>query len=165
MNKNIPSGNFIRRYVFPFMIIASIIACNPYERDRQIKIDISAKAKNDVNFAGVNFTVKNGIVTLSGNCPTSKSQAEVNQALKTIHILDSINDKIKISPVTLGSSLAMKRSVDSVLANYPAVNAAVTDTSVVLMGSLKSKESTKLMDDINKINTGTTVNRLTINNL
>jgi osmotically-inducible protein OsmY len=149
--------------VLVFMISTTLSACSLEDRDKEIKADIASKAKSDINFAGVNFTVQDSKVTLTGSCPTLKARAGVDQSLKTIHVLKSVDNRIKISPVTLGASYAVKQAVDSILAGYPRVNAEVTDSAVVLIGSVKKEESTKLLADIKKIGGGTLVNQMTIN--
>ena len=145
------------------VICMTIISCSPEDYDKQIKIDITSKAKSDINFAGVNYIVKNGGVILTGSCPTVKARAGVDQSLSTIHILKFVDNRIKISPVTMGASFAIKQAVDSVLATYPLVNAEVTDSAVVLIGSVKGPESAKLLSDIKKVASGTLVNNMTIN--
>jgi osmotically-inducible protein OsmY len=133
------------------------------DRDKEIKIDIASKAKSDVNFVGVNFTVNDSKVTLTGNCPTVKARAGIDQALKTIHVLKGVDNRIQIAPVTLDSSFAVKQAVDSVLASYPRVNADVTDSAVVLIGMVKKEDSSKLLEDIKKVAGRTLVNQMTTN--
>lgn len=152
-------GTGVTLLLWVFSIISS---CKPYERDRQIKMDISTKAKNNLSFAGINFSVRNDTVILTGMCPTPEARDEVIRTIKTIYIVAHVADKIKISPVHLGSNLTVKNAVDSVLANYPLVNAVLTDSSLVLTGQLKTEESLQLKAALNKISTGEIVNQLTI---
>jgi osmotically-inducible protein OsmY len=148
---------------FLFVISATISSCNMVDRDKEIKIDIASKAKSDVNFAGVNFTVYDSKVILTGKCPTLKSRAGIDQAMKTIHVLKSVDNRIEIAPVTLGASFAVKQAVDSVLASYPRVIAEVTDSAVVLIGIVKKQDSGKLLADIRKIAGRTMINQMTTN--
>jgi osmotically-inducible protein OsmY len=125
--------------------------CDQRTTDREIKADITSKAKDDINFAGVQFTVENGKVTLLGICPTPKSRELVKQKLSTIHVISSVEDRLLISPVTIGHSYTVKQQVDSILATYPTVIAVVSDNSVALMGSVENKELNKLLQSVAKV--------------
>lgn len=145
----------ILRLLLLCLLIPVISACSQRERDQQIKADIAIKAKEDINFAGVQFTVVNSKVTLFGNCPTTISKGLVKQKLSTIHIIDSVEDRLQIAPVTIGADFSMKQQVDSVLATYSTVTAEVSDTSVALIGRIEKEELGKLLKSIKKINPGT----------
>jgi len=144
--------------LLPVLLAAS--SCNSYYCDRQIKEDITSKAKNDVNFAGLKFTVKNGEVRLFGNCPTERCLIEVNTTLQSIHVIKKIKNEAGIAPVTINSSYAKKLEVDSVLSGYPAVWAEVSDTAVVLRGNIEEKETPKLLKTIGLLHAGNTINEL-----
>jgi osmotically-inducible protein OsmY len=144
-------------------LVLPMVSCNQQARDQEIKADVTVKAKEDVNFAGVQFTVENGRVTLSGSCPTVKSRAMLRQKLKTIHVIDSVDDRLQIAPVTIGSSFAVKQQVDSVLASYPTVTATVSDNAVALLGSISKKELGKLLESVGKVYANPATDRLTTN--
>jgi osmotically-inducible protein OsmY len=144
-------------------LVLPMVSCNQQARDQEIKADITVKAKEDVNFAGVQFTVENGRVTLLGSCPTLKSRAMLRQKLKTIHVIDSVDDRLQIAPVTIGSSFAVKQQVDSVLASYPTVTATVSDNAVALLGSISKKELGKLLESVGKVYANPATDRLTTN--
>jgi 6-phosphofructokinase len=135
--------------------------CSQYERDRQIKADITIKAKNDVNFAGLQYTVKDGIVRLTGKCPNEKSHLLVKQLLQSIHVIDSIDDQVKIMPVELGAHFAIKLSVDSILAVHPQMKAEITDTTVVVTGRAHGKEIQSIKDAIEQVNRGRNLYQIT----
>lgn len=129
-------------------------ACSQRARDKEIKADITIKAKEDVNFAGVHFTVDNGIVSLWGNCPTEKSRDFLLQKLSTIHVIKSVEDRIMIGPVSLGSDFNTKLQVDSVLASYPGVAAVLSGNGLRLIGKVGSAELPKMLEALSKINSG-----------
>ena len=155
-----PITNFTRLYLSSFLVILVMSSCGQEDRDRQLKADITIKAKNDVNFAGLQFFVDKGIVTIKGSCPTEKSLATVRQTLETIHIIDSVSYQISVAPVQLGPLFSYKQSVDSVLAKYPMVSSQVSDSSLIVSGVVKEKEADKLKDAIDKINPGIAVYQL-----
>lgn len=133
------------------VMIFFVAGCSGKARDREIKADITIKARDDANFAGVHFFVKNGLVRLVGSCPTPRSRELINQKLKSIHIIDSLKDELIIAPVTLGTSYALKQQADSVLARYPMVSAFVSNTSIMLSGEIGSSELQKLLPLMKKV--------------
>ena len=105
-------------YLFLFMLIAGCTSCSKDHRDKEIKADLTTKAKNELNFAAVNYTVEDGIVTLTGKCSSEKSKSEAEQAVKGINIVKGIINKIIVAPVILNADLPLKQAVDSVLKNF-----------------------------------------------
>lgn len=154
-----------KRSVAAICIIAAMLSfagCSQQSKDKEIKADITTKTKTDVNFAGVSYTVNNGIVTLTGNCPTAKSKSDAEATIKGINIIKGINNQIQIAPVELTADFTLKQSVDSVLAAYPAVKADVAQQVVTLTGQTKKQEVNKLIPAIDKLNPMKVENQLTI---
>lgn len=119
--------------------------CREGIRDEEIKADLTMKAKEDLNFAGVQFYVENARVTLSGSCPTLKSRALLIQKIKAIHVVDTIINNLEIAPVVLTTTFGLKQDVDSILSKYPTVTALVSDSIVVIKGKVKDQERGKLL--------------------
>lgn len=128
-----------------------LVGCGQPAIDQAIKADITSKAKEDVNFAGVHFTVENGIVKLFGSCPTTTSRQLLKQKLTAIHVIDSVEDHLTIAPVILGSYFTLGHQVDSVLSNYPTVTASVSSVSVSIIGKISSSDLKKLLPSVKKI--------------
>ena len=149
-----------KSYFVLFIVFLLTAACTQQSLDAELKADITGKAKEDINFAGVMFTVDNRKVTLRGNCPTRKSREKVLQLLGTIHMLKGIEDHLTIAPVTLSSSFSLRQQVDSLLSKYPAVTAAVSDTLVILEGKIKSKDLEQLLPMVVKLQTKVSAARL-----
>jgi osmotically-inducible protein OsmY len=55
------------------------ISCSQQKQDANIKADIATKVRTDLNFAGVSYTVSDGIVSLTGKCPTQKAKEAVEK--------------------------------------------------------------------------------------
>jgi len=125
-----------------------MVSCNRYEMDRQIKADLTIKAKEDVNFAGVNFTVRNRNVKIWGYCPTDKSRKAIIQKLGTIHVIKNIEDQMVIRPVLIKQNFSLKQLADSLLAKFPESWAEITDRNVILRGNIKAKQPSKLLQAI-----------------
>ena len=125
--------------------------CREGIRDEEIKADLTMKAKEDLNFAGVQFYVENAQVTLSGSCPTLKSRALLIQKIKAIHVVDTIINNLEIAPVVLTTTFGLKQDVDSILSKYPTVMALVTDSIVVIKGKVKDQERGKLLRSLGEL--------------
>ena len=128
----------------------SMVSCNSYERDRQIKADLTIKAKEDVNFAGVNFIVRNCNVKIWGYCPTYKSRMAIIQKLGTIHVIRRIDNQLVIRPLTIGQDFYLKQLADSLLATHPESWAVITDRNIILKGNIKEKQLPKLLQAIHQ---------------
>ncbi|MVN92801.1 BON domain-containing protein [Mucilaginibacter aquatilis] len=123
-------------------VALSLTACTT---DSNIKADIAVKAQTEVAFMGVNYAVKDKVVTLTGVCPSYKSKQIVLQTVKSIHVIKGVNESIAIGPVTLTNDLPMKQSVDSVLSRYPQVWASVINGKVSLKGAATKEDLNKLL--------------------
>lgn len=146
--------------VFLFMLIAVCTSCSKEQKDKEIKADLAAKAKDQLSFAAVNYTVDGGVVTLTGKCSSEKSKGEVEETVKGINIINGIINKIVVAPVVLNKDLPMKQSVDSVLKDYPSLQANVSGDTIMLDGKAKKQELSKLMPALNKLHPTKIDNRL-----
>jgi hypothetical protein len=157
--------NFVQRVLLVWLLIVvslNLVSCGQAKQDREIKADIATKVKTDVNFAGVNYTVNKGVVTLTGFCATEKSRQIAEKTIKGINIIKGINNLIKIAPVVITADQPLKQSVDSILAAYPTIQADVLEQVVTLKGDSKKQEAEKLIPALNKLNPIKIQNQMTV---
>jgi osmotically-inducible protein OsmY len=136
--------------------------CGQQKQDRNIKADIATKARTDLNFAGVSYMVADGIVSLTGKCPTQKAKDEVEKTVRDISIVKDIVSTIEIAPVILGADQALKESVDSVLMHYARVQAVVMDSTVLVRGVVEQKDLQELMSGLQSLQPRKLDNQLTV---
>ena len=117
------------------ILINGVISCSS-NKDITIKADLATKAKEEKDFAGVRFTVENGTVTLNGECATEKSRSTVESTAKGLYAVKDVVNNITIGPVVIGTDQLLKQSVDSVLQQYPAMEAVTKDSVVNLQGKI-----------------------------
>lgn len=122
--------------------------------DQEIKADIASKAQQDLNFAGLDYTVNNGAVNFSGRCPSQKAFDDVRQAVKNIHIIKSVNYKVVIAPVVLDTLTPVKLQADSLIAQYPKIKAQVSVEGIVLKGTASVNEKLSLFKSFMKMHLG-----------
>lgn len=132
-----------------FQLIILLAGCSP--ADTTIKTDLVTKAKSEKDFAGVRFTIDRGVVTLAGDCATEKSKNTVETTVKGVYGVKSIINNITIAPVVIGVDQQLKQGVDSVLKDYPNVEAITKDSMVYLQGKLPDAEVLKLKTAINTL--------------
>ncbi|RYD75869.1 MAG: hypothetical protein EOP55_12585 [Sphingobacteriales bacterium] len=134
--------------------------CNSYQRDQQIKADITMKAKEDVNFAGLHFTVNERKLTIWGNCPTTKSKLAVLQKLKSIHVIKTIDEHIMICPVLISDNFSLKQQTDSILAKHPQAWADLKGNTITVYGRLKAQTVSDVFNAIQEQNpNGISINK------
>lgn len=150
---------FLKGILFSTVCLAA--ACTS---DKEIKGDIAAKAKSEISFIGVNYTVKKKIVTLTGACPSELSKQKVLQAVKGIAVIDGVVDRIRIAPVLLTYDIPMKLRVDSLLGQHPQVLGMVKSHEITLYGYATRKEVEKLMPAIAKLHPEAVHNLITLQN-
>jgi osmotically-inducible protein OsmY len=144
------------------VMLSTTLGCNQQSKDKEIKADIAVKTKSDLNFVGVNYTVEQGTVTLTGKCPSDKSKAEAEQTIKGINIIKGINNQIIIAPVTITADLPLKQAVDSVLKDYPTIQADVLQNVVTLTGKAKKQDASQLLPALNSLHPASISNQLLV---
>ncbi|RVU02479.1 BON domain-containing protein [Mucilaginibacter limnophilus] len=144
------------------ILFATVCVSAACTSDIDIKGDITAKAKTEISFAAVNYTVKNKTVTLSGTCPSEISKQKVLQAVKGIAVVNSVIDRIKIAPVLITYDMPMKQQVDSVLGQHPQVLGTVKNHEVTLYGYATRKEVEKIMPAVAKLHPEAVHNLITL---
>jgi hypothetical protein len=132
--------------IIPFFMLQS---CGGNDKD--IKADLATKAEEQKDFAGVNFTVSNHVVTLSGNCPTLKSKSSVETTTKGIYGVKQVVNNIQVAPVVIGTDQLLKKGIDSILKEYPGITAVTKDSIVYLQGKVPDEKVVKLKDAINTL--------------
>lgn len=126
-----------------------VLGCT--SKDVGIKESIAANAKEQLMFAGINYSVNNGVVTLTGNAPGEELKEKIVKRVQSIGGVKKLIDHISIGPVLLDSDFIVKRKVDSVLADYPQVEAQVKNGVVKLSGTIQKQNEEKLLKDIHHL--------------
>lgn len=138
------------------------VGCSSEQKDRQIKGAIASKAKQEIAFAGMGYTVTQGVVILNGNCPTQKDKDQVETIVKQIAGVQQVQNNIVVGPVVLTKDRLLQQSVDSLLTKYPQVQGMVKDSVVVLEGKTKGTEAGKLMQALASLKVRGVKNQLQI---
>ena len=133
------------------LLTGSMSGCDKSNKDSVIKADLASKAESEKDFAGVRFTVENGIVSLSGQCATEKAKATVESTVKKLYGVKDEVSNITIGPVVIGTDQLLKQGVDSVLKHYAGVEAITRDSLVFLQGKIERDKFEELLEAINQL--------------
>lgn len=144
------------------LILCMQLSCSQKHKDKEAKADITVKAKSDPAFAGVRFVINNGVITLNGNCPIQQTKDKVESTVKDVYGIQQVVNDIQIAPVIIGTDQELKQSVDSILGQYPNVEAIVKDSMVQLQGQIQTKDEEKLLSAIQSLQPARTENQLII---
>ncbi|MCU7547705.1 BON domain-containing protein [Chitinophagaceae bacterium LB-8] len=139
-----------------------IQSCKQKNNDGEIQTAIATKTQTDPSFAGVNATVKDGIVTLTGQCNDAPCKTNAEQAVKDIKGVKKVVNNITVAPVVVTADDPLKASVNQTLANYQGVQADVQDGVVTLRGEIKKDRLQQLMMDLNALKPKKIDNQLVI---
>jgi osmotically-inducible protein OsmY len=129
--------------------VVILFGCTP--KDSDIKKSIAISAKEDLMYAGVNYDVHNGIVTLSGNSPSEELKNKLIKRLQSTGGVKNVVDNITIGPVVLNNDFVLKQKVDSVLSSYASVESTVQKGVVTLNGSAKKDEANKVVQSLQQL--------------
>jgi hyperosmotically inducible protein len=144
------------------LLVAFCSSCSKAHQDKEIKADLTAKAKGQLDFADVSYTVQDAIVTLTGKCSTEKSKNGAEQMVKSINIVKGIVNKIVIAPVLINDDTMLKQTVDSVLKDYPMVKADISENTIVLEGKAGKQDVDKVLPALNKLHPAKIENKLVL---
>jgi hypothetical protein len=138
----------MKKLIISAMIFAAVGCKVP---DEEIRADIAGKARDNMNFAGLSYIVRNGVIDVSGSCPSKKAYDNVHNLLKTINVARALRFNVNIAPVVLDTLTPTKLKVDSVLSAYPRVVAFVSPNGILLSGDVKDTDQRqKLLTELNK---------------
>lgn len=151
-----------RKVIVCGILILGMAGCSQQTKDKGIKQIIGTTAKEEIAFANINYSVADGVVTLSGNCATEKERSKIERTVKeTAGVKDVINS-IVVSPVVLTGEHLLKQAVDSVLMKYPTVNAVVQDSIIYLQGQVRNKDAEKIVTGLQALGAKGLTNQLLI---
>ena len=146
---------------------ATLVSCGV--KDSTIQEEIANAAKTTPDLATVTSTVKDGVVTLSGEVKDDAAKTASEAAVKAIKGVKSIVNNITITPppppppvVTINPDDELKKGVTDATKDFPTVKADVADGVITLTGDIKRSSLPKLMQSLNSLKPKKVDNKLTI---
>lgn len=150
----------------PFLLMASVAilavtipSCKGKVKDADISAALTAKAAGMAEMAGLKVDVKEGVVTMSGECKDDACKAACETAIKAIPGVKSVVNNATIAPpppppappVTISADDALNTGLKDVLKDFPGVTPAVKDGIVTLTGEISKPKWMVLKQAIDKL--------------
>jgi osmotically-inducible protein OsmY len=126
-------------------------SCKGKNKDADISAAIQAKTQSDASFAGVNATVNEGVVTLTGQCNDDNCKTNAENAVKDMDGVKKVVNNITVVPVAIAPDNSLNSGVERITARYSGVQADVNDGVITLRGQLKRDSLQQLMMDLNAL--------------
>jgi hyperosmotically inducible periplasmic protein len=167
MKKNF--GRLMAIALLSIMFISAVTSCKSKVKDEDIQTTLDSKLSAVPDLSTIKGTVKDGVVTLSGECRDESLKTSAENMARSIPGVLSVVDNCTVSapppapaPVVVAEDDLLTRSVADALKDYPGVRAAVKDGVITLTGEIKRSNLTKLMQTLHTLKPKKIDNQLTI---
>jgi len=151
-------------FAMPWMLISS---CKESDSKIQSAVEATLRDNKDVN--GASATVKDGVVTITGECNDEMSKSAVESSIRKIKgVKDVVNNCTTVAPqpapapVVIAEDDPLTKGVTDATKDYPSVNATVNDGVITLTGDIKKSDLPKLMMSLHTLKPKKIENKLTI---
>ncbi len=160
--------NFVIYLVIALFGVFSFSSCGNKRSDEDIQKDVSEGLTrgtgNDANgaraYSNVNATVKDGVVTLDGQC---EGENCADSVVSRVNGIDGVKDvQSNIRQTQAPTDLTLRTSVQSIISKYQGVQADVADGVVVLRGSILRDQVQPLMNELSTLQARKIDNQLAI---
>ena len=141
------------------LLLLFAISCNNKPDDKQIQDNVTKQLQNNKDYAGVNSSVVNGVVTLTGMCVGDNCAVDIEKNIKDIDGVKKVENSIIKDNST---NLTLRTSVQSIVTKYPGVQADVSDGVITLRGSIDRDNLQSLMSDLSTLHPEKIDNQLVI---
>jgi hyperosmotically inducible periplasmic protein len=143
-----------------------ISSCGPSDTD----IASSVKEKLSA-IAGVGVDVKDGVVTLSGQVADDASKAAAETALQGLKGVKSVVNNLTVpppapppAPVVINPDDVLRSGIEAAIDSkgFKGITATVSNGEVILRGTVKKADLTKVMQAANELKPKKVTNQMTI---
>jgi osmotically-inducible protein OsmY len=148
--------------LFIMLLSFQMQSCKQKSNDGEIQSAIATKTQTDPSLAGVNATVSEGVVTLTGQCNDAPCKTSAEQAVKDIKGVKKVVNNITVAPVVVTPDDPLQSSVNQTISNYQGVQANVQNGVVTLTGEIERDRLQQLMMDLNALKPKNIENQLVI---
>ncbi len=147
----------LHRILLPFITAVSfsilLFSCGPKDADVQSAVVTALKANSELS--GLNASVKDGVVTLSGETKSETNKAQAEEIAKSVKgVKNVINNStvaapppptVESAPIVITTDDALIKAVADIIKDFPGVKAEVKEGIITLTGEIKRASLQKLM--------------------
>lgn len=143
-------------------------SCKSKPKDSDIQMAINEKTKTITGLGTATASVKEGVVTLSGEVADETAKVAFESAVKTIEGVKQVVNNITVAPpartepVVISPDETLRNAVNDVVKAYGNVKAEVQNGVVTLTGEIKKAQLTTLMPMLHALKPKKIENKLTI---
>jgi hyperosmotically inducible protein len=149
--------------------LLTISSCKSKPKDADIQAAITGKFSVLNELSSITATVKDGVVTLSGECKDEACRISAeNLAKETAGVKSVINNSTVAAPppapapVVITADDPLTKGVADATKDFPGVKASVKDGVITLTGDIKKSDLTNLMKSLHSLKPRKIENQLTI---
>lgn len=144
-------------------------SCSNSRTDSEIQLDITKKLADDDDAKGIDASVSEGVVTLSGECKSEECIRDCVDEVKEIKGVKDVKNNIRVSslpgadaPVAVSADPILTAAVNEVIQGYSSVKAEVKEGVVTLRGEIQRTELQDLMQKLNNLQVKKIDNQLVV---
>lgn len=148
-----------------FSACLHLASCKGGAKDSDIQASFNEKVQADASLTGITATVKDGVVTLNGQCPDETCRSQAEQTAKDVKGVKSVVNNITLAPaapVEVSPDAALETGVRDATKDYPGVTANVANGEVTLTGTIERDRLPSLMQSLHALNPKKVNNNLTV---
>ena len=147
----------------------TLVGCKGKPTDSEIQSSINEKIASNNEMKGLTASVNNGVVTLTGECPTEECRKDCADEIKNVKGVKNVENNIQVAsatpapaPVEVAADETLRTSVNDVVKNYKGVEADVKDGVVTLRGEIQRSKLQDLIVSLNELKPRKVENQLVI---
>ena len=149
-------------------IVPSFLFSSCKEKDSKIQAAVESSLKAS-NMPGISASVKDGVVTLTGQCENNADKSSVESMIAKVKGVKQVVNNCTVAPppvttapVVISPDDALIKSVSDATKDYPGVKADVKDGVITLTGDIKRANLQKLIMTLNTLKPKKIEDKLTI---
>lgn len=151
----------LKRLALMMALSLVLFSCNP--KDADIQKAVTEKMSTTPGMSAMTVAVKEGVVTLSGQCKDESCKASCENTIKSVKGVKSIVNNCTIpAPVVINPDENLIMTVQTILKNYPGVSSNISQGVVTLSGEIKKDNLMPLMQSIQALHPKKVENKLII---
>lgn len=153
-------------FMYAVAIFAGVMLYSCQANDQTIQRDVESAVRT--TNTGVQSTVNDGVVTLTGTVETEQAKTEAERAVRDVKNVKSVNNNIQVrmnAPVVNNNDQTLTTRINNDLntAGISGINVSVMNGVVTLTGNVKRADLTRVMQIAQETNPQRVDNQLTVN--
>jgi hyperosmotically inducible protein len=155
--------------LFAAINILTLDSCKSKPKDSDLQAAIAGKFSASKDLSAITATVKDGVITLSGECQDEASKASAERIATGIIGVKSVINNCTVTPpppapapVIIAADDPLSKGVADAVKDFPGVKSSVKDGVVTLTGEIKKTSLQKLMMSLHSLKPKKIDNQLTI---